>query len=148
MCTIWAVPLYYQIRPTFEKTQTFIEEKILSNKKNIVIGGTSLLVEVADTQEERTQGLSGKEQLSEKSGMLFVFDEPDKYGFWMKDMKFAIDIIWFNKYGEIIYVVEDARPESYPTTFLPPTASLFVLEVPTGFVKKEGLKIGDKIDLY
>ncbi len=144
----YAVPVFHMIPSVYHNAYAFVSEKFLSNKKNIIIGNTSLLVDVADTQDKRVKGLSGVAQLPVRSGMLFVFDTPDLYGFWMKDMNFAIDIIWFNKYGEIIYFVQEVGPDSYPETFLPPQDSLYVLEVSAGFVKKEGLKIGDKIDLY
>ncbi len=147
ICLIFAVPFYKAILPTYDKAQTFVSENILSQKKRVTIGGSSILVDIADTDDERAQGLSGQTQLANRSGMLFIFDKPGTYGFWMKDMNFAIDIIWFNEYGEIIYIVQEAQPESYPETFMPPKASLYVLEVPSGFVAKEKLKIGDKIDL-
>lgn len=148
VCTFYAVSLYNHLPFAYKTAQAFVNEKFLSNKRRVVIGNTTLLVDIADTQAEREKGLSGREPLVARTGMLFIFDKPDTYGFWMKEMNFNIDIIWFNEYGEIIYVVQDAKPESYPETFMPPKKSLYVLETQSGFVKKEGLKIGDKIDLY
>ena len=49
-------------------------------------------VELAITPEARAQGLSGRPSLSENEGVLFVFDKPDKYSFWMKNMNFPLDI--------------------------------------------------------
>ncbi len=138
---IYTVPAYKNIR-------VYADEKLISNKKYIIMGDSAVLVDVVKTEEERALGLSGKENLLDHTGMLFVFERPDKYGIWMKDMKFDIDIIWFNEYGEIIYFFENVTPASYPKTFTPPQDSLYILEVPAGFVKREGLKIGDKIDLY
>lgn len=146
--TIFSVSLYHKIPTVYKNIQNFFHERILSNKRSIVISGTTLLVEVADTKEKREKGLSGHSPLLPHSGMIFIFEKPNLYGFWMKDMTFDIDIIWFNEYGEVIYILSDAKPESYPETFLPPKKSLYVLEVPAGLAKKEGIKIGDKIDLY
>lgn len=134
--------------PVYQTVKAFVQERFTPHTKVIVIGNTAITVEVADTYEKRAQGLSGRKQLKEKTGMFFVFDEPQKYGFWMKDMNFAIDIIWFDEYGEIIHILSDVQPETYPETFSPPSAALFVLEVPAGFAKERDMKVGDKIDFY
>lgn len=139
--TIYTMPIYNKVR-------AFVDEKITAQKRAVVIGSTSIFVDVADTQEERIQGLSGRESLEDNQGMLFIFEESDKHGIWMKDMKFSIDVIWFNEYGEVIYFVEKARPESYPKTFSSSDNSRYVLEVPAGFIKREGIKMGDRIDLF
>ncbi|MBI2627521.1 DUF192 domain-containing protein [Candidatus Nomurabacteria bacterium] len=56
------------------------------NIKYVKIAGQSIKVALALTPVEQAQGLSGKSELQESEGMLFVFDHPDKYYFWMKDM--------------------------------------------------------------
>lgn len=122
--------------------------QFFTQKKILVLGETTVRVEVVDTPEKRTLGLSGREKLAQGTGMLFVFETEDIYGIWMKDMNFPLDIIWFNEYGEVIYFVENATPDSYPKTFLPPTPSLYVLEVPTGFVEEHHIKVGDIFDFY
>lgn len=133
--------------PVYQKGQAFVVN-IFTNKKIIVIGETSLRVEVADTYEKRIKGLSGRESLSPQLGLLFIFDKPERHGIWMKEMNFAIDIIWINEYYEVIYIVKNATPESYPEVFLPPTPSKYVLEVLSGFVKEHNLRIGDKVVFY
>lgn len=139
--SIYTVPVYKTVR-------AFVEEKLVTNNKIIVIGDTALTVEVADTYEERILGLSGRDSLKPNTGMFFIFDEPDTYGMWMKDMKFNIDIIWLDRFGEIIYMKEDVVPESYPETFTPDEPTLYVLEVPAHFIKDKNLKLGDRIDFY
>src|SRR3989344_8800209 len=56
------------------------------------MGGVTLNIEVADTDPERVQGLSGRDGLEDNEGLLFVFGREDYYGIWMKDMNFPIDI--------------------------------------------------------
>jgi uncharacterized membrane protein (UPF0127 family) len=146
--TFYTVSFYKGVPIVYKKAYLSVQEKILSNKKNVIVGGTSILVEIVDTPQARELGLSGRAGLANDNGMLFVFEKPDIYGFWMKEMNFDLDIIWFNEYGEIVYFVEHAKPSSYPKTFTPDKEALYVLEVPAGFVKKEYLKLGDKIDLY
>src|SRR4026208_1251957 len=65
-----------------------------NHKSTVTINGHTLNIEIAQTQIEREKGLSGRDTLPENSGMLFVFDKPDYYAFWMKDMKFPLDFIW------------------------------------------------------
>ena len=72
-----------------------IKNSIQNGKKHtIIIGEKDILVEVADTVAKRTKGLSGKETLPENEGLFFIFKEIGKHPFWMKDMRFPVDIIW------------------------------------------------------
>jgi uncharacterized membrane protein (UPF0127 family) len=96
------------------------------------------------TEATQERGLSGRDSLPPNTGMLFVFKEPAAYQFWMKDMKFPIDIIWFAADQTITYIKQNATPDSYPTIFEPPYLSLYVLEVPAGFAEAHGLNIGDQ----
>jgi uncharacterized protein len=111
----------------------------------IYIDNIPLIVTVADTVAERTQGLSGRPRLADNEGMLFVFDEADRYGFWMKDMNFPIDIIWLSEEGFVVDVDEAASPESYPTVFKPDVPARFVLEVHAGFAREHSIRQGSKI---
>jgi len=108
----------------------------------VSVGSTTISVEVADTQGERTQGLSGRTTLPEGHGMLFVFEREGDWGIWMKDMKFSIDIIWMNREGNIITIARDVAPQTYPNAFYPTQPALYVLEVPAGFSDKNGVAEG------
>jgi uncharacterized membrane protein (UPF0127 family) len=143
---IFILGLGIQYGPDFYKKTYALSVELLSTKRAIVVGATVIKVDLADTYEKRIQGLSGKEELTKNNGMLFVFDKPGLYGIWMKDMNFAIDIIWFNEFKEVIHLVENATPESYPETFTPPSTSVYILEVPAGFVDGNHIKIGDSIE--
>ena len=122
------------------------------NIKYVKIAGQSIKVDLALTSEEQRQGLSGRSGLQRDEGMLFVFDRPGKYPFWMKDMNFPIDIIWFapSKGGDsedlkVVYIKKNALPESYPENFSPPENAKYVLEVLAGFSEKNNLKEGDSV---
>lgn len=131
--------------PLYKKAYNFFVEYI-THKQILVLAETSIRTEIVDTPAKRILGLSGRESLPEGTGMLFVFEKPDLHGFWMKDMNFSIDIIWFNEYSEVVHIVENASPKSYPETFMPPTPSMYVLEVPAGFASEHNIKLGDIID--
>lgn len=112
------------------------------------INNQTFKVEVAKTETERQIGLSGKESLSSDKGMLFVFDNPDYHSFWMKDMKFPIDIIYLS--GEkVVTVVENAEPPTSPNENLviyqPEEKADRVLEVNAGTVQKYKITKGSVV---
>ncbi len=104
---------------------------------------TSVSVEVADTSEKRTLGLGDRIALLSGHGMLFVFETSDRYGFWMKDMHFALDMIWLDEDLKIVHIEKNVVPGSYPQIFKPEVPALYVLEVPAGFSEDHGLVLGD-----
>lgn len=106
-----------------------------------------LYVELADIPEKRSQGLSGRKELREDGGMLFVFDEPDIYSFWMKDMNFPIDIIWIGEDLKIADITRNAKPESYPETFQSKKPAKYAIEVNAGWSLKNGVQIGMTVPL-
>jgi uncharacterized membrane protein (UPF0127 family) len=122
-----------------EQLQNFIH-----GGKYLVIGDAKLKILLSDTEEERSLGLSGREKLDKNQGMLFMFGENNHHGIWMKDMKFSIDIIWLNSKFQVVDFISDVSPESYPTVFKPKKLSKYVLEVNSGFIKENGIKIDDQ----
>ncbi|MFT7557348.1 MAG: uncharacterized membrane protein (UPF0127 family) [Planctomycetota bacterium] len=98
--------------------------------------GQSLQVRVADGRAERVRGLSGTERLAFDEGMLFAFDRPDFHGIWMKDMSYALDIVWFDEEYSIVHTEENVTPETYPKVFRPDRESWYVLELPAGWLEK------------
>ena len=113
---------------------------------HVQVGNTTIAVEVEATEAAREQGLSGRASLAPQSGMLFVFDQPGNYGFWMKDMNFALDMIYADPTGRIVTIITDATPASYhanpPQVFYPTSPAQFVLEVPAGFAAEHNIAVG------
>jgi uncharacterized membrane protein (UPF0127 family) len=98
---------------------------------------------ISDNSETRMKGLSGTECLGENDAMLFVFDAPGDHGIWMKDMKFAIDIVWLDDSRRVVAIKEDASPDSYPEVFYPKTQTRYVVELPAGTVSRDAISVGD-----
>ena len=113
----------------------------------VILGNTEISITIADTPDTRAQGLSGRKQLGSNEGMFFVFQTAKPYGFWMKEMLFPIDMIWFDSQYHIIFVKEDAEPSSYPEIFTPNASAQYVLEVPAGFFSSHHLKFGDVLKI-
>jgi len=122
------------------------KEFVASFPTTAILGQTTVTLEIADSPEERKRGLSYRNNLPESTGLLFVFDRSDKYGFWMKEMHFPIDIIWLDENYRVVHIKENARPESYPGVFKSESPALYVLEVNAGVAAQAGLEIGDIIE--
>jgi len=107
-------------------------------------------ITVAKTPQEKETGLSGKDSLPENSGMLFPFDRPDYYAFWMKDMKFSIDILYING-NKIVTIVENAQPPKSKDEILPiykpDELADTILEINAGLSKKYNIKKGDLVKI-
>ena len=106
-------------------------------------------VEIAKTNEEQGKGLSGRKELSGDSGMLFIFKEPGKHSFWMKDTLIPLDIIWIDEDGRVVFIKENAEPckEEACDSFAPNKEAKYVLEINGGKAEEIGLSVGDKIKI-
>lgn len=125
-----------------------IAEKISETEfKRGVIGETSVTLDISDNEITRLKGLSGVVSIPKNHGMLFIFENSDYHGIWMKDMNFSIDIIWLNEYTEVVYIEKNISPDTFPNVFKPNTKSRYVLEFNSGFVDQNSVKIGDKFVL-
>jgi uncharacterized membrane protein (UPF0127 family) len=117
---------------------------------NLTLGNDEIEAEVVRSFASKTRGLSGRDGLAPNTGMLFVFTETRNPEIWMKDMKFAIDIIFINKESRVVALFENATPESYfekpPKMFRTLEAARYVLEVPAGTVQDARLRVGMSID--
>lgn len=118
---------------------------VLSEAEVVFINETSIKIEVADTSAKRKQGLSERASLGVDEGMFFVFGKPQRGGIWMKDMYFPIDIIWLDKDLFVVYIKQNAQPESYPEIFYPQKNAKYVLEVNTDFTKQHNILVGDQL---
>lgn len=121
--------------------------------KTVKIGDKTIQIEIADTPEKRSQGLSGRKELLWDRGMLFVFDSLDKTPvFWMKDMLIPIDIIWI-KDGVIVKIDKEVAPPAPGTEdsklpiYTPGQAVDYVLEVRSGYSDASKISVGSMVDL-
>ena len=114
------------------------------------IGKWEFKLIVARSEKEKGVGLSKFDKLPKDSGMIFLFDRPDLYTFWMKDMKFPIDIIFIrgNKIVTIYPDLEPPKPNDNNLPVLSPkTRSDKVLEINAGLSKKYNFKNGDLVKI-
>jgi len=131
----------------FDASQTLSPNQTIISfpEKNSSTGtAASYIADVVSTNADRERGLGGRTGLDQNRAMLFVFDSSDFYGFWMKDMNFAIDIIWLDKNGIVRHIERSLTPQTYPKVYYPPTPVLYVLEIASGEAKKNNIEIGEQ----
>lgn len=124
-----------------------IVDKFVRHDVTILMPKGALEVEMVDTPASRELGLSGRTTMGDDEGMLFVFDDPGRYGFWMKDMKFPLDIIWINQNGVVVSIERELTPGSYPKAFTNQADASYVLEIKSGMSERFGLYLGSKIKI-
>jgi len=114
--------------------------------RTILLKDIPVSVTLAQTIPEITKGLGGRDGLKENEGMLFVFNQPGLYGFWMKDMKFSIDIVWIEN-NKVVFIKKSVSPDTYPESFSSAQPASMVLELQSGFCDTHGVSVGDSFFL-
>jgi uncharacterized membrane protein (UPF0127 family) len=117
----------------------------------VTIRGHRVLAEVADSEAKKRLGLGGRDGLAPGRGMLFPYPRADRYAFWMKGMRFDIDIVWIRG-DQVVFVTEGARHPLGPVEddaslpqFAPPEPADRVLEVNAGTAARFGWRPGDAV---
>jgi uncharacterized membrane protein (UPF0127 family) len=119
---------------------------------------TVVHAELARTEAVRERGLMFRTDLPDGQGMLFVFDEPGRYPFWMQNCLISIDIVWLDTAGKVVQVAASVPPCRLAACD-PPCASTqcpsyggdelarYVLEIPPGYAKAHGVEVGETLGL-
>jgi len=106
-------------------------------------GGNRIFVEIADTPEERAEGLMFRSSLPEDHGMLFVFPEPRPLGFWMKNTSIPLSIAYIDDDGTVLEI-HDMEPHSLKSVRSRQPAG-YALEVNQGTFDRLGIAPGDRL---
>ena len=117
----------------------------------ITVGGVPLSVELAYQPADTSRGLGYRDGLAPGTGMLFLFQEPGPRSFWMKGMRFCLDIIWIED-GAIQGAAENVCPDPDGTadkdrpSQKSPVPVSYVLEVPAGWLAANGFGVGTPVE--
>ncbi len=120
-------------------------QEIYPNVVPLTIGNVPVFASVADDIASRIKGLSDTPFLPDNVVKLFVFGADGNHSIWMKDMNYAIDILWITKEGKIVHIENSVSPDTYPESFSSPTLAWYVVEANAGFVVANGIKLGDEV---
>jgi len=109
--------------------------------------GKILRVEVMIKDEDRAMGLMFRPSLALDRGMLFLFEQPDFHGIWMKNCKFPIDILWLDETRTVVHVEHSAAPcKADPCpVYQPLRKAAWVVELSAGQARREGAVVGSAI---
>lgn len=141
-----------------EQQDLIISQEVRSESNNnndvyrqvdVSVNGLVLVADIAATDEQRAKGLSVKDSLAENEAMLFVFDNEAEHTFWMKNMKFPIDIIWIDTDRAVVHIEHNLQPCSFDLfcpTYKPIDDSLYVLETVGGFAEEHDIVRGTMVD--
>lgn len=108
------------------------------------------IVELATTVDQQSAGLSNRSSIISNTGMLFPFNPPSEPYFWMREMKFPLDIVWISN-NKIVSITHNAPPpkDGQDNSTLPmyqaSGAIDNVLEINAG--QASGFKIGDNVTI-
>lgn len=114
----------------------------------VTIDGQNFTAEIAKTPLEQQMGLSGRSSLENNSAMIFIFNSSNRQSFWMKDMKFPLDIIFINN-KKIVFIAQNQPPPKSatqaPPIIQPNMLSNAVLEINAGLSQQYHFKVGDTV---
>ncbi len=115
----------------------------------ILPSGARYSLELALTPEDQAQGLMYRENLPDRTGMLFVFAEDAPHHFWMKNTMIPLDMIWMDASGRVVYVSANTPPcRADPCPTYGPDGNVrMVLEIGGGLAAKEGVAAGTTVRL-
>ncbi len=130
-----------------EKTQaqTQAQPQVEMAKLHLKSGESiHLRLEIAETEAEQEQGLMFRQAIEENTGMLFIFSHSRMAAFWMKNTEIALDLLYLDKDGQIVQIVEGMQP--HDLTMHPSNRPvLAALELAAGMVEKHKIQVGDEL---
>ncbi len=108
------------------------------------IGPHAFKVEIAATEPQRQRGLMGRTHLAADGGMLFVFEQPGRHCFWMRNTPLPLSIAFIDPTGRIVSLA-DMQPNS-DTVHCPPADIGYALEVRQGEFQRRGILPRAQVD--
>jgi uncharacterized membrane protein (UPF0127 family) len=114
-----------------------------SEPVELIVGGTMVVAEVADTPVARRMGLMGRVSLSQDTGMLFVFTKESERSFWMKNTPLPLSIAYMDARGRIVHMADMTPLSTDPVPSQMP--ALYALEMTQGWFKAHGVMVGQTV---
>lgn len=116
-----------------------------SMRQTRLVGGHGVSVEYARTPAEQQQGLSGRDALAPDTALVFPFSPAATPTFWMRGMRFPIDIVWVAQ-GRVVGIEAGAPADDGAIQYQPPSPVDEVFELPAGWCATHGVDVGDTVE--
>ena len=131
---------------TLSQSACTATEKSKTSSPTVCFVDHCFSVELAHTPEEMSRGLQFRESLEGESGMLFIFPNPGRHSFWMKDTLIPLDMIWLDESQRVVYIAREVQPCKHDPceTYAPPEDARYVLEINPGLASKDKIDIGSQ----
>lgn len=118
---------------------------------SVIFSDNHVRVRIPSTDKLKEKGLAGVENLSDDEGMLWIYDPPRRVAFWMKGMHIPLDFVWLHS-GRVVDLTQNVQPPSSPVDtdleIIDPGVPVdAVLEVAAGYVQRQGVKVGDAVEV-
>lgn len=127
-----------------------LQKTTTNSKQSATINGVNFNLEIAQTKEQKSIGLAKYKKIEKNFAMYFPFERKDYYSFWMKDMKFPIDIIYIDN-EKIVAIFKNVQNPKSPNDKLqvynPEKLADSVLEISAGLSDKYNFKTGDRVSI-
>jgi len=107
------------------------------------IGSRTFTLEIANTEAARQRGLMKRDSMASDHGMIFVFDEDKHTGFWMKNTRIPLDIIFVDARGLVVGIKQMKPYDLNPTNS--PKPYRWAIELNKGIAEEAGVKVGDQL---
>jgi hypothetical protein len=121
----------------------------LSSSPVALPDGSEVQAELALSFAERQRGLMFRRELPAGRGMLFLFENPGRYGFWMLNTLVPLDIVWLDSERRVVFVSGNTPPcpaGTFCPTYGSEVLAQFVLELAAGQAAAHGLTVGARLD--
>lgn len=114
----------------------------------VKIGKTIVNAQLSVSEAEHIRGLQHVRSLPADAGMLFIYSQPGKFGYWMQEMQIPLDMIWLDSKHRIVDMTKRAPvcTQDPCPIYRPKQPAQYVLEVNAGFADQHQLKEGMKVD--
>jgi len=109
------------------------------------IGSKTFTLEIANDAAEREKGLMRRDSMDDDHGMIFVFADEQRLGFFMKNTRIPLDILFVNAAG-VVVSIKQMRPYDVTTTYTDAPAK-WAIELNQGQAAAAGVKVGDQLTI-
>ena len=120
------------------------QEGTVTREAEIRVGGSTVIVEIADDPDIRSRGLMNRDSLPEDHGMLFVYPEEQILSFWMRNTRIPLDIAFIDRNGFILEIQQMEPHDDVSHASKQP--AMYALELRKGWFEDHGVEPGERVE--